>query len=164
MGDGGGRFRIVADARPDCSNTLQEQGSCRVPLELGEIDVDAWQRKRSERYLVFAPDLQRRSAGNEEGDAWAGNRQFGDERRGWQEVLEGVEHNEHLETAQVISQGLAHGLPDRPHRKLAGDERRHERSVTGHGKRHEVRAVAELVSDVVRGLDGQTRFADPGRP
>jgi hypothetical protein len=66
-------------------------------------------RERGHRETLFAKDAQRCPAGNKQREARAPLEEFGQERRGAEQVLEVVQHEQDLAVAQVIEQHLAWG-------------------------------------------------------
>ena len=123
------------------------------------------QRERRDRVALLGLQRERLAAGGEHGQRGTGTQQAADERSGGEHVLEVVGDQQQVLGGEEAFGGLVGGLAredDDPER--SDDRRRHVlRSLHG-GERHEVRAVGEVRLDGARGLERESRLADPARP
>ena len=120
--------------------------------------------ERPHRVLPLAPHAQGRPARPQDPQRGAGGKQRGDLRRGFKQVLQVVEHEQHALLSQVPVHQFAHGLsPGLPQAQHPGDGGDQEGRLGDGGQRREGDAVGEPVSHPARHLQGQARLADAAR-
>jgi hypothetical protein len=108
---------------------------------------------------VLAGDAQRNAAGDEDLQPWAGGKEGGKARRGRDDLLDIVEHEQRLIRPQRRRKPLGKGRSAAVrHAHRLGDGREHEAGIAQACKRdnhHHRKGVAEVRGD----LEGEPRFA-----
>ena len=131
--------------------------------------VGRWPRvrdpERRDRVLLLAAEVQAGAAGHEDPELRRGGEEAGDDRGGVLEVLEVVEHEEHV----AIAQRVRDGVEERPFRGLADEERRRDRrrqqvGFRDRGELDEERPVAVSQEPLRRDLEREARLAGATRP
>jgi hypothetical protein len=157
------RQRKIRTRRPGAFDEQPDRGRPLGPLDRG--DAVGWrQRQGRDGKCVLPRHAKHGPARRQAGKPRARFEQLGDERRGLQQMLEVIEHEERALRAysggDPLRQGPVAGLADV---ELLGDGIGDVRGVTDLGQPHEPDAIGETLPDVLGDLQRQPGFAHASR-
>jgi len=123
------------------------------------------QRERWHRHDLLVTHAQGLAARHEQFEPWGQLERLGCQRSRGNQLLDVVEHEQHLSGPQVFQQPLVHrSATALGHTKRSGHGRDNERGVFERGQRDERDAVCELRDEIGSHLHRQSCFADTAWP
>ena len=120
--------------------------------------------QRTDGIDALSPQMERLAARREHGEARRLREQRADPGRGRRQVLERIEHEQHVAIAEMLGHvvsGRSAGRFTQPER--ARNRARHRGRLGDPRQLGDRNAVLELTGPLDRDLRGETRFADAGR-
>ncbi len=166
--DGGDRSRVLrrhGERRAHLARAIDEERHALDAAELlrRERGVRIRHGEGRQRVFVLAREVQDLPAGRQDRQLAAGHEQAGQERDR-QQLLEVVQHEQHLPLAGVVDDARFEGFAgDGEQPELAGDNDGHALAVPQRGERDDMHAVREVVANGLGGHLGEAGLADAGR-
>ena len=167
LDDGGRILARQGEIGPGLTRTLDEQSHRRDLHEVLQVRYvcGVRQRERWHRHDLLVTHAQGLAARHEQFEPRGQLERLGCQRSRGNQLLDVVEHEQHLSGPQVLQQPLVHrSAPALGHTKRSGHGRDNERGVFERGQRDERDAVCELRGEIGSHLHRQSCFADTAWP